>query len=106
MKEIGSLARARGSVSGDLRDKPQPIDCIKSMQGEPDRGRQRPSGNWIMPIENPNNLVQQVLPDLACIDELKTSRTGIGKATMSIDPDDLQNVTNGAQLAAMSAAAL
>jgi hypothetical protein len=59
-----------------------------------------------MPIEDPSNLVQQVLPDLAYIDELKTSRTGIGNGTMSIDPDDLQNVTKDAQLAAMSAAAL
>lgn len=80
-------------------------DLLTSRPGGVVRGNGPPS-NWIMPIEQPSNLVQQVLPALAYMDELKTSRTGIGKATVAIDPDDLQNVTKGAQLAAQSAAAL
>lgn len=80
-------------------------DLLTSRPGGVVRGEGPPS-NWIQALEQPSNLVQQVLPALAYIDELKTMRTGIGKQMMSPDPDDLQNVTKGAQMAAVSAAAL
>ena len=80
-------------------------DLLTSRPGGVVRGSGPPQG-WIMPLEQPSNLVAQVLPALAYMDTLKTNRTGIGPGTVAIDPDDLQNVTKGAQLAAMSAAAL
>lgn len=80
-------------------------DLLTSRPGGAVRGEGPPS-NWIMPLEQPSNLVQQILPALAYLDEMKTMRTGIGKQMMSPDPDDLQNVTKGAQMAAVSAAAL
>src|SRR6185312_9911028 len=75
-------------------------DLLTSRPGGAVRGEGPPS-NWIMPLDQPSNLVQQVLPALAYLDELKTMRTGIGKQMMSPDPDDLQNVTKGAQMAAV-----
>lgn len=80
-------------------------DLLTSRPGGVVRGEGPPS-NWIQALEQPSNLTEQVLPALAYIDELKTMRTGIGKQMMSPDPDDLQNVTKGAQMAAVSAAAL
>jgi hypothetical protein len=80
-------------------------DLLTSRPGGAVRG-EGPPANWIMPLEQPSNLTQQVLPALAYLDELKTTRTGIGKQMMSPDPDDLQNVTKSAQLAAVSSAAL
>src|SRR6185437_15616224 len=80
-------------------------DLLTSRYGGVVRG-DGPPQNWIMPLESPSNLMTQVVPALQYLDELKTMRTGIGKQMMSPDPDDLQNVTKGAQMAAVSAAAL
>lgn len=80
-------------------------DLLSSRPHGPIRGN-GPPAQWIQPIQPPNNLVEQVLPALAYIDQLRSNRTGIGKGTMGLDPDELQNVTKGGQLAAMSAQAL
>lgn len=76
-------------------------DLLTSRPGAPIRGNGPPS-NWIQQLVMPSNLVEQVLPALQYIDDLRTQRTGIGKGTMGMDPDELQNVTKGGQLAAMS----
>jgi hypothetical protein len=80
-------------------------DLLTSRPGGVVRG-QGPPSTWIQPLETPSNLVQQVLPALEYIDQLRSNRTGIGKGTMGLDADELQNVTKGGQLASMSAAAL
>jgi hypothetical protein len=80
-------------------------DLLSSRPHGPIRGNGPPS-NWIQPIQPPSNLVEQVLPALNYIDQLRSNRTGIGKGTMGLDPDELQNVTKGGQLAAMSAQTL
>lgn len=80
-------------------------DLLTSRPHGPIRGNGPPS-QWIQPIQPPSNLVEQVLPALQYIDQLRSNRTGIGKGTMGLDPDELQNVTKGGQLAAMSAQAL
>ena len=80
-------------------------DLLTSRPGGVVRGN-GPPANWIMPIESPSNMVQQVLPALEYVDSLKTVRTGVGSQTMGPDADDLQDVTKGAQLAAMSSAGL
>jgi hypothetical protein len=51
-------------------------------------------------------LMQQIIPALEYCDLQREMRTGIGKDTMGVDADALQDVTKGGQLAAMSAAAL
>jgi hypothetical protein len=60
----------------------------------------------IMPFVQPSNLMQQILPALEYCDLQREMRTGIGKDTMGVDADALQDVTKGGQLAAMSAAAM
>jgi hypothetical protein len=80
-------------------------DLLSSRPHGPIRGN-GPPANWIQPIQPPNNLVEQVLPALEYIDQLRSNRTGIGKGTMGLDADELQNVTKGGQLAAMSAQTL
>lgn len=65
-----------------------------------------PPGNDIMPLTQSTNLMQQIVPALAYCDEQREMRTGIGKDTMGVNADALQDVTRGGQLAAMSAAAL
>lgn len=80
-------------------------DLLTSRPHGPIRGNGPPS-QWIEPIQPPSNLVEQVLPALQYIDGLRSNRTGIGKGTMGLDADELQNVTKGGQLAAMSAQAL
>jgi hypothetical protein len=80
-------------------------DLTTSRPSAPIRGNGPPS-QWILPIQQPTNVISEVLPMLGYIDELKTVRTGVGKNTMGADADELQNVTKGAQLAAMSAASL
>jgi len=59
----------------------------------------------IMPFVQPSNLMQQILPAMEYCDLQREMRTGIGKDTMGVDADALQDVTKGGQLAAMSAAA-
>src|SRR6185312_12735699 len=80
-------------------------DLLTSRPGAPTRGNGPPSG-WIQPLEMPSNLTEQALPALAYIDQMRSNRTGIGKGTMGLDADELQNVTKGGQLASMSAATL
>lgn len=80
-------------------------DLLTSRPGSPIRGN-GPPGQWILPIQTPSNLVEQVIPALQYVDQLRSNRTGIGKGTMGLDPDELQNVTKGGQLAAMSAQTL
>lgn len=80
-------------------------DLLTSRPGGVVRGNGPPS-SWIMPLEQPSNIVQQVLPTMQYIDDLRTARTGVGAHTMGTDPDELANVTKGGQLAAMSAATL
>lgn len=80
-------------------------DLLTSRPHGPIRGN-GPPAQWIQPIQPPSNLVEQVLPALQYIDQLRSNRTGIGKGTMGLDPDELQNVTKGGQLAAMSAQTL
>ncbi len=80
-------------------------DLLTSRPGGVVRGNGPPQ-SWIMPIEQPSNVVEQVLPALEYMDKLKTVRTGVGEQTMGVDADALQNVTKGAQMAAVSAAGL
>lgn len=64
-----------------------------------------PVGDNIVPLVQPSNLMEQILPAMEYIDLQREMRTGIGKDTMGVDADALQDVTKGGQLAAMSAAA-
>jgi hypothetical protein len=64
-----------------------------------------PVGDNIMPFQQPSNLMQQILPAMEYCDLQREMRTGIGKDTMGVDADALQDVTKGGQLASMSAAA-
>lgn len=64
-----------------------------------------PIGDNIMPFQQPSNLMEQILPAMQYCDEQREMRTGIGKDTVGVDADALQDVTKGGQLAAMSAAA-
>ncbi len=47
---------------------------------------------------------QQALPMLGYLDDIKSSRTGISKASQGLDPDVLQSTTKAAVTATMSAA--
>lgn len=80
-------------------------DILTSRPYGPIRGN-GPPGNWIMPIQPPTNVMSDVVPMLGYMDQVKTTRTGVGKGTMGLDADELHDVTKGGQLAAMSAAAL
>ncbi|MDE1828610.1 MAG: hypothetical protein KGH65_05620 [Candidatus Micrarchaeota archaeon] len=62
-------------------------------------------GQNIMPLSNDATLMQQIVPALEYVDHQREMRTGIGKDTMGVDADALQDVTKAGQLAAMSAAA-
>jgi hypothetical protein len=64
-----------------------------------------PIGDNIMPFVQPSNLMAQILPAMEYCDLQREMRTGIGKDTMGVDADALQDVTKGGQLASMSAAA-
>lgn len=80
-------------------------DLLTSRPGGPIRGN-GPPANWIQPIQMPSNLVEQVIPALQYIDQMKQGRTGVGKGSMGADPDELQDVTKGAYLASQSVATL
>lgn len=80
-------------------------DLLTSRPHGPIRG-DGPPDQWIKPMQMPTNVMSEVVPMLGYMDQLKTERTGVGKGTMGMDADELQNVTKGGQLAAMSAAAL
>lgn len=80
-------------------------DLLSSRPHGPIRGN-GPPGQWIQPLQMPTNVMSEVVPMLGYMDQLRANRTGVGKGTMGLDADELQNVTKGGQLAALSAAAL
>lgn len=80
-------------------------DLMTSRPGGVVRGNGTPS-SWVMPLVQPSNLVEQVIPAMEYTDRLREMRTGVGRDTMGLDADALQDVTKGGQLAAMSAASL
>ena len=80
-------------------------DLMTSRPGGVVRGNGAPS-NWVMPLVQPSNLVEQVIPAMEYTDRLREMRTGVGRDTVGLDADALQDVTKGGQLAAMSAASL
>lgn len=59
-----------------------------------------------MPLEQTSNLTAQILPAMEYVDSLREMRTGVGRDTMGLDFDALQDVTKGGQLAGMAAAGL
>src|SRR6185437_8698421 len=60
----------------------------------------------LMPFTHPTNIMEQVVPTMEYVDTWREFRTGVGKDTVGIDADALQNVTKGGQLAGMAAAGL
>lgn len=80
-------------------------DLLTSRPGGVVRGK-GPPANWIAPLVAPSNLVEQVIPAIEYIDSLREMRTGVGRSSMGLDADELQDVTKGAALAARSAASL
>ena len=80
-------------------------DLLTSRPHGPIRGNGAPQ-TWIMPIQPPSNLTEQVLPAVQYLDDLRATRTGIGRNLSATDPSELQDVTKGAVLAQFSAAAL
>lgn len=80
-------------------------DLLTSRPGRIVRTEGAPEG-VIMPLSTPSNMMSQVVPALEYCDLQREMRTGIGKDTMGVDADSLQDVTKGGQLAAMSAAAM
>lgn len=65
-----------------------------------------PPQNVLMQLETPSNMIEQVLPAMDYMDKIKSNRTGLGPNMAGIDVDELQDVTKGGQLAAMSSASL
>ena len=65
-----------------------------------------PPQNALMPFITPSNMMEQVVPVCEYIDNMRTMRTGVGRDTMGLDMDALQDVTKGGQLASLSAAGL
>jgi hypothetical protein len=79
-------------------------DLLVSRPGRIVRTDGPPEG-VIMPLTTPSNMMAQIVPALEYCDLQREMRTGIGKDTMGVDADALQDVTKGGQLASMSAAA-
>lgn len=65
-----------------------------------------PPANSLMPFVTPSNMMEAVVPVCEYIDNMRTMRTGVGRDTMGLDMDALQDVTKGGQLASLSAAGL
>jgi hypothetical protein len=63
-------------------------------------------GEALMEMGGDSNVMSQIMPAMDYLDLQREMRTGIGKDTMGVDADALQDVTKGGQLAAMSAAAM
>lgn len=80
-------------------------DLVTNRPGGVVRVNGAPQQN-VMPLANDPTMMQQVIPALEYVDHLREMRTGIGRDTMGVDADSLQDVTKGGQLAAMSAAAM
>jgi len=51
-------------------------------------------------------MMDQVIPTMEYVDTWREMRTGVGKDTVGVDSEALQNVTKGGQLAGMAAASL
>jgi hypothetical protein len=79
-------------------------DLLISRPGRIVRTEGPPEGA-IMPLTTPSNMMSQIVPALEYCDLQREMRTGIGKDTMGVDADALQDVTKGGQLASMAAAA-
>lgn len=79
-------------------------DLLVSRPGRIVRTEGAPEGA-IMPLMTPSNMMSQIVPALEYCDLQREMRTGIGKDTMGVDADALQDVTKGGQLASMAAAA-
>src|SRR6185503_19141475 len=56
--------------------------------------------------QHPSNMMEQVIPTMEYVDTWREMRTGVGKDTMGLDSESLQDVTKGGQLAGMAAASL
>jgi hypothetical protein len=54
-----------------------------------------PVQNAVMPLPTPQ-IIGQILPVIAYVEDAKETRSGISKATTGLDPDILQNATKGA----------
>ena len=65
-----------------------------------------PPANVLMQFQHPSNMMEQVIPTMEYVDTWREMRTGVGKDTMGLDPESLQDVTKGGQLAGMAAASL
>ncbi len=63
-------------------------------------------GEDVFFMETAGGMLDQIIPAMEYVDSIREMRTGIGKDTMGVDADALQDVTKGGQLAAMSAAAM
>lgn len=59
----------------------------------------------VMPFNTQSNM-EQVVSTMGYMDSLREFRTGVGKDSVGLDADALQNVTKGGQLAGMAAAGL
>lgn len=80
-------------------------DLLTSRPGGVVRGK-GPPGQWIQALESPTNIIEQVFPAMEYCDKLREMRTGVGRTTMGLDADELQDVTKGNYLAAQSMATL
>lgn len=80
-------------------------DLMTSRPGGVVRGK-GPPGNWIAPLTSPTNIIEQVFPAMEYVDKMREMRTGVGRTTMGLDADELQDVTKGNYLAAQSMATL
>ena len=65
-----------------------------------------PPQQVLMPLTSENHVVDQAMPFMQYVDQWRQFRTGVGDQAIGLDPDALQDVTKGGQLAAMSAASL
>lgn len=102
---LDNLYLANNSRTAIDRDKVNISDLLISRPGGVIRCEGPPSAS-IMPFPVNPGVLGQVIPALEYVDSLREMRTGIGKDTMGVDADALQDVTKGGQLAAMSAAAM
>ncbi len=80
-------------------------DLLTSRPGGVVRTKGNPA-EAIMPMQTASNITEQVIPALQYTDSLREMRTGVGRDTMGLDADALQNVTKGGQLAGMAAASM
>ena len=65
-----------------------------------------PPQNAIFPFQHPTDAISQALPMIEWLENQREWRTGIGKDSVTLDAEALQNVTKGGQLAALEASQL